>query len=152
MMTILLLQWILIAVLLYLSLAVCYSDNQNRKIPNTLVWQIGLCSVLLGILGGYIFTASAHALAVLLLGFLTWLSGKIGGGDIKLSFVFLFGIDPQWLILCAPLLVCLTTLQIVVMGLYAQLSDAPAYKKGIPLGIPLALTGWTGCVLSVITQ
>lgn len=129
MMTILLLQWILIAVLLYLSLAVCYSDNQNRKIPNTLVWQIGLCSVLLGILGGYIFTASAHALAVLLLGFLTWLSGKIGGGDIKLSFVFLLGIDPQWLILCAPLLVCLTTLQIVVMGCMLNSLMYPPIKK-----------------------
>ena len=79
-----------IAVLLFASgilAIIAYGDVRTRRIPNRLVYAVGVCGLLRMILVGDPLAACytvAAAVAVLAVGILLFWRGMLGGGDAKL--------------------------------------------------------------------
>lgn len=85
-----------------------------------------------------------QSLFVLSMGLLIWCLGVVGAGDIKLATVFSLAISPIYL---TDLLIVFsfTTLSLIfVMYLLSKYNSNQQLKEGIPMGIPISISGFIG--------
>ncbi|WP_373317233.1 prepilin peptidase [Shewanella sairae] len=123
-----------------ISLLIIYNDVKYREIPNILVLNILLISLINAWAGGFLTRSLLAALIVLGLFILLWFLKVLGGGDVKLITAFSIGIDPHFLVL----MLCTTGLLgggLVVLMYLAPASFCSTVSRGIPYGIPIVLSG-----------
>jgi prepilin peptidase CpaA len=136
-----------------LLLIAAYSDIRTLKIPNTLVLAIVALGIIRLILLGSsiatIFTIGFVAL-VFLIGFVLFLRGWVGAGDVKLLMATVLLIrypDVPTLLIRMSILGALMAVGVVVLRIYAPLflprvgSYLAAVPRTVPYGVAIALAG-----------
>jgi prepilin peptidase CpaA len=85
-----------------------------------------------------------QSLIVLSFGLLIWCLGVVGAGDIKLATVLSLAISPIYLT-DLLLVFSFTTLSLIfVMYLLSKYNSNQQLKDGVPMGIPISISGFVG--------
>lgn len=140
----------LIAIHFISSLFVLYKDVTERVINNELVIII----LALSVINSGVTNFTAWYLICIAIGLALFTTGIFAGGDIKLMLAYLIGIDSQWW----PVVFLLTALMGGVMALgylaYGALCNKmrQVRERGLPYGVPIALSGFLGVWLTSLAH
>ena len=131
---------------------VCIFDWKHRKIPNTLNKITLIANLVVALLNGYLASSLPISIACFFIGVLLWYLKVLGAGDVKLLAALVIGIQPD--------LVTVTLISIGFMGgglvlimyIIGKIKRFNTYKKGIPYGIPIALSCFIFSTISTLSS
>lgn len=143
--------WVAFAAMLPLMAWASWSDLRTLKIPNTLVLAVLAVFVVTGVWGlptDVFFWRLGHGFAILVLGFVAFSFGFIGGGDAKMAAALTPFIVPTDLSLFLILYAVVTLVLLMVLRLVMQIYrhrdtgwlsidqlKKPARERVFPMGL-----------------
>lgn len=132
-------QMIFIAIVL--SLFIICSDIRHRKISNTLIFGVLIMSTITAWNNNFLLDSLLNALMIFVFFFALWSVNVLGGGDVKLIAAFSVGVTPPFIIQMLCLIGLLGGVQLVLIYFWSNISKKSLFKKGIPYGLPITLSG-----------
>ena len=111
-----------------------------------------IANLVVALLNGYLASSLPISIACFFVGVLLWYLKVLGAGDVKLLAALVIGIQPD--------LVTVTLISIGFMGgglvlimyIIGKIKRFNAYKKGIPYGIPIALSCFIFSTISTLSS
>lgn len=131
---------------------VCFSDGTNRKIPNNLNKIALAFSILVALHNGHLMTSLPIAVLCFVVFFILWYLRVIGAGDVKLLCSLIIGIEPKLVTATLITIGFLGGILVSIMYLIGKIAGFDSYKKGIPYGIPIALSCFIFSTVSILSN
>lgn len=129
----------------------CISDHKHRIVSNKICKLLFITNFIAAFYYGYGIQSVTITSVIFFILIIIWLIGAFGAGDIKLLCAFSVGIKPELTIACLVLVGFLGGLQLVVMYLIGLMTNTNLFKKGIPYGIPISISGVAFTALSLFS-
>ncbi|WP_373953955.1 prepilin peptidase [Vibrio pomeroyi] len=142
----------LISVNLSILLFVCFFDGKYRKIPNNLNKLALVFSIFVALYNGYLMSSLPTAALYFIIFFILWYLGVIGAGDVKLLFALIIGIQPELVTIALIFIGFLGGILVSIMYVIGKIAGVDSYKKGIPYGIPIALSCFIFSTVSILSN
>lgn len=131
---------------------VCFFDGWHRKIPNNLNKIALIFSNIVALNNGYLMSSLPIAILCFVVFFILWYLKVIGAGDVKLLCALIIGIQPN---LVTITLICIGFLGgflVFAMYIVGKVRGLPSFTKGIPYGIPIALSCFFFSTISILAN
>ncbi|CAM4072748.1 prepilin peptidase [Vibrio neonatus] len=126
-----------------------YSDWKTRTIPNKFVLFL-LILLLPTIIKNFHIIVLIHFLGILILGFLLFLAGVMGAGDIKLLAVISLAVKPAFFLLFLFSITSMGGVLAIGYLIYGYCTDINKVRaRGIPYGLPIVLSAAWALFVSI---
>ncbi|KAB0465448.1 A24 family peptidase [Vibrio kanaloae] len=142
----------LIFVNFLIAIYVCFSDGTNRKIPNNLNKIALAFSLLVALHNDYLMSSLPIAVLCFVVFFILWYLRVIGAGDVKLLCSLIIGIQPELVTATLILIGFLGGFLAFTMYIVGKIRGLPIFAKGIPYGIPIALSCFFFSTVSILSN
>ncbi|WP_435249860.1 prepilin peptidase [Vibrio sp. nBUS_14] len=142
----------LIFVNFLILVSVCFFDGKYRKIPNNLSKTALIFSILVALYNGYLLTSISIAILSFFVFFILWYVKVIGAGDVKLIGALIIGIQPDFVIITLIFIGFFGGVLVSIMYIIGKTVGFYGYKKGIPYGIPIALSCFIFSTISILSN
>ncbi|CAK1693027.1 prepilin peptidase CpaA [Vibrio crassostreae] len=142
----------LISVNFSILLFVCFFDGKYRKIPNNLNKIALAFSIFVALYNGYLMSSLPTAALCFIVFFILWYIGVIGAGDVKLLFALIIGIQPELVTMTLIFIGFLGGFLVSIMYVIGKMAGFDSYKKGIPYGMPIALSCFIFSTVSILSN
>ncbi|MEZ9417904.1 prepilin peptidase, partial [Vibrio sp. 10N.286.49.E1] len=96
--------------------------------------------MIVALYNGYLMSSLPIAALFFLVFLVLWYLGVIGAGDVKLLSALLIGIQPDLVTITLICVGLLGGLLVFTMYIAGKMKELPSFAKGIPYGIPIALS------------
>ncbi|WP_353505929.1 A24 family peptidase [Vibrio apostichopi] len=131
---------------------VCFFDGKHRKIPNNLSKTALIFSIFVALYNGYLMTSISIAILCFFVFFILWYVKVIGAGDVKLIGALIIGIQPDFAIITLIFIGFFGGGLVSIMYIIGKAAGFDSYKKGIPYGIPIALSCFIFSTISILSN
>lgn len=131
---------------------VCFFDGWHRKIPNNLNKIALIFSNIVALNNGYLMSSLPIAILCFVVFFILWYLKVIGGGDVKLLCALIIGIQPELVTSTLIFIGFLGGVVVSIMYIIGKVVGFDSYKKGIPYGIPIALSCFIFSTVSILSN
>ncbi len=142
--------------LIFLNLSilffVCIFDWKHRKIPNTLNNFTLVANLVVALLNGYLASSLPISIVCFFVGVLLWYLKVLGAGDVKLLAALIVGVQPNLVIATLISIGFMGGWLVLIMYVIGKIKRFNAYKKGIPYGIPIALSCFIFSTISTLSN
>lgn len=142
----------LIALNLSIFSSVCIFDWKHRKIPNNLNKIALVFNLVIALLNGYLSSSLPISIVCFFVGVLLWYLKILGAGDVKLLAALVVGIQPNLVTATLISIGFMGGILVIVMYVIGKVKRFNIYKKGIPYGIPIALSGFIFSTISILSN
>ncbi|MCF7507045.1 prepilin peptidase [Vibrio sp. L3-7] len=142
----------LIFVNFLISIHVCFFDGKHRKIPNDLNKIALIFSILVALHNGYLMSSLPIAVLCFVVFFILWYLRVIGAGDVKLLCALIIGIQPDLVVITLIYIGFLGGFLVFTMYIVGKIRGIPSFAKGIPYGIPIALSCFFFSTISILAN
>ena len=142
----------LIFVNFLILVCVCFFDGKQRKIPNNLSKTALIFSIFVALHNGHLMSSLPIAVLCFVVLLIFWYLRVIGAGDVKLLCALIIGIQPN---LVTMTLICIGFLGgflVSAMYIVGKARGLPSFTKGIPYGIPIALSCFFFSTISILAN
>ncbi|WP_135455291.1 A24 family peptidase [Vibrio echinoideorum] len=142
----------LIFVNFLISIHVCFFDGKHRKIPNDLNKIALIFSILVALHNGHLMSSLPIAVLCFVVFFILWYLRVIGAGDVKLLCALIIGIQPDLVVITLIYIGFLGGFLVFTMYIVGKTRGIPSFAKGIPYGIPIALSCFFFSTISILAN
>lgn len=142
----------LIFVNFLILVCVCFFDGKYRKIPNNLSKTALTFSIFVALYNGYLMTSLSIAILCFFVFFILWYVKVIGAGDVKLISALIISIQPDFAITTLIFIGFFGGVLVSIMYIIGKAAGFDSYKKGIPYGIPIALSCFIFSTISILSN
>ncbi|CAH6785673.1 Type IV prepilin peptidase TadV/CpaA [Vibrio chagasii] len=142
----------LIALNLSIFSCVCIFDWKHRKIPNNLNKIALVVNLVVALSNGYLASSLPISIVCFVVGVLLWYLKVIGAGDVKLLTALVVGIQPDLVIATLISIGFMGGGLVLIMYIIGKIKRFNSYKKGIPYGIPIALSCFIFSTISTLSN
>jgi prepilin peptidase CpaA len=142
----------LIALNLSIFSCVCIFDWKHRKIPNNLNKIALVFNLVVALLNGYLASSLPISIVCFFVGVLLWYLRVLGAGDVKLLAALIVGIQPNLVTATLISIGFMGGILVIVMCVIGKVKRFNIYKKGIPYGIPIALSCFIFSTISILSN
>ncbi len=142
-------QLLLISLNLVTFILVCVFDGKYRVIPNNLCKFALVTNITIALIAGYLPSSITIMLISFVILIVLWFLGVFGAGDVKLLCSLIVGIHPS---LVTPAIITIGLfggIQLTIMLILNVWNGKHSLTKGIPYGIPIALSCFLFSTLSI---
>lgn len=143
---------LLIALNLLIFSCVCIFDWKHRKIPNNLNKIALVFNLVVALLNGYLALSLPISIVCFFVGVLLWYLRVLGAGDVKLLAALIVGIQPNLVTATLISIGFMGGILVIVMCVIGKVKRFNIYKKGIPYGIPIALSCFIFSTISILSN
>ncbi|MGX9521743.1 prepilin peptidase [Vibrio mediterranei] len=128
---------VFLSILLICVLRLIYTDIKYRIIENKVIFVILSVCVIKSVLGQYIYETSYFAFVLIVFLLFIYYLKLIGGGDVKLVFAFLWGLNDDALFFSLILMLIIGAIQSLIMYVlkFARYTNESTLPYGVPIGV-----------------
>lgn len=128
---------VFLSILLICVLRLIYTDIKYRIIENKVIFAILLVCGIKSVLGQYIYDTSYFAFVLIVFLLFIYYLKLIGGGDVKLVFAFLWGLNDDALFFSLILMLIIGAIQSLIMYVlkFARYTNENTLPYGVPIGV-----------------
>ncbi|MFS1860977.1 prepilin peptidase [Vibrio lentus] len=142
----------LIFVNFLILVCVCFFDGKHRKIPNNLSKTALIFSIFVALHNGHLMSSLPIAVLCFVVFLILWYLRVIGAGDVKLLCALIIGIQPELVVATLIFIGFLGGAVVSIMYIIGKVVGFDSYKKGIPYGIPIALSCFIFSTVSILSN
>ncbi len=137
--------------LFIVTITLCWLDIRHRKLPNVWVLVLFLICLLINVQFNIGLNVLIGASVVFAVGVLLFVWRIVAAGDVKLLIAYSIAISADLMVPTLILMALLGGVVSSVLFLWAwKTSQIDQLKlRGVPYGVPIALAGFTGVMLSM---
>ncbi|MBJ2145297.1 prepilin peptidase [Vibrio sp. IB15] len=142
----------LISLNLSILFFVCIFDWKHRKIPNNLNKVALVVNLFVALSNGYLASSLPISIVCFAVGVLLWYLKVLGAGDVKLLAALIVGVQPNLVIAALISIGFMGGILVILMYVVGKVKRFNIYKKGIPYGIPIALSCFIFSTISTLSN
>ncbi|MFB9227479.1 A24 family peptidase [Vibrio lentus] len=142
----------LIFVNFLILVCVCFFDGKQRKIPNNLSKTALIFSIFVALHNGHLMSSLPIAVLCFVVFLILWYLRVIGAGDVKLLCALIIGIQPELVTATLIFIGFLGGFLVSAMYIVGKIKGLPSFAKGIPYGIPIALSCFIFSTVSILSN